>query len=113
MDMKWSSWSNAAIALWLIASPWMLQFTDVNATRNSVLFGFLVVILGVLSAVVESGFRAFGGLNAAFGAWLAVSPWVLHLEGQSAVWNTCIAGVLILVFGIIRSTAVRRSRIVA
>ncbi|TIW20125.1 MAG: hypothetical protein E5V63_32225 [Mesorhizobium sp.] len=46
----WAGRFNAALGVWLIASPWILGFTsDLVLTWNAVLFGIL--------AVVASGFR--------------------------------------------------------
>lgn len=58
---KWEEWVNAALAAWLIVSPFVLAFgAQATATWNQVVVGVLVGILAVRSAV--SG-EASGGVT--------------------------------------------------
>jgi hypothetical protein len=91
---QWEDWCDWALGIWLLLSPWILLFErDPAATRNSVIVGFLVV---VTEAVTLSVFRVWEEwINAALGAWLIVSPWVLPIADRSAKANFVIAGILI------------------
>ena len=45
---SWEEWSELVIGLWLVASPWILEFTDVRvATQNAVACGLLLSGLAV------------------------------------------------------------------
>jgi hypothetical protein len=54
----WLSWVNCVLGLWMIASPWIFNYTA-NQTRlwNSVITGVIVAILGAWSALAPSGAR--------------------------------------------------------
>jgi len=46
------SWINALLGIWMIISPWVYGYAATSAGRmwNSVIFGIIVLILGVWSA---------------------------------------------------------------
>ena len=55
---KWEEWMNAALAAWLIVSPFVLGFgTQATATWNQIVVGVLVGVLAVWAAMTadESG----------------------------------------------------------
>jgi hypothetical protein len=44
----WEEWSELVLGLWLIASPWILEFTEVQAAvQNAVVCGGLVTALAL------------------------------------------------------------------
>ena len=46
LPQAWEEWTEAALGLWLVASPWLAGFSTVEAARaNSILAG--LVILGL------------------------------------------------------------------
>lgn len=45
---SWEEWSELVIGLWLIASPWVLEFTGVGAAmENAIACGVILVVLAV------------------------------------------------------------------
>lgn len=45
------SWTNVVLGVWLIASPWVLNYNGVNdAQTNSIVMGVIVILLGAFSA---------------------------------------------------------------
>ena len=58
----WEEWSEVVLGLWLIASPWVLEFTNAPvAMRNAIACGAIVAVLGAWVLLTD---REFGG-------WLA------------------------------------------
>lgn len=56
---SWEEWSEVVLGLWLIGSPWVLEFTNVTAaTRNVIASGAVVAVLGVWVLLTD---REFGG----------------------------------------------------
>jgi hypothetical protein len=58
---KWEEWVNAALAAWLIVSPYLLGFTALTyALWNQLIVGVLVGVLAIWTAVTasESGLTA-------------------------------------------------------
>jgi hypothetical protein len=44
--MKWSNWLIFCLAFWLIVSPWLLGFSDLNLVLwNNILVGALIMVL--------------------------------------------------------------------
>ncbi|PDT43717.1 SPW repeat protein [Sinorhizobium fredii] len=43
---EWEEWANLVLGLWLIVSPWLLQFaTNINAMWTHVVLGVLVAVV--------------------------------------------------------------------
>lgn len=53
------SWINALLGIWMIISPWVYGYVNTNEARmwNSVIFGIIVLILGVWSAAATRNER--------------------------------------------------------
>ena len=59
---KWENWLNAAIAAWLIVSPWVLAYSALQtALWNQIVTGLVLGALAVWAAASEYG---YGGLEA-------------------------------------------------
>jgi hypothetical protein len=44
MKMKWNHWLIFSLAFWLVISPWLLGFSDLNLVLwNNVLIGALII----------------------------------------------------------------------
>jgi len=57
----WEEWTESALGLWLIASPWLLGFSaQTNAMRNAVVTGLVVLALALWARA--SG-RQLAGFN--------------------------------------------------
>ena len=56
---SWEEWSELVIGLWLMGSPWILEFTGIPAAaQNAVASGFLITVLAVWVLGTDD---AFGG----------------------------------------------------
>ena len=52
--MKWNHWALTVIGVWLIVSPWVLGFYELNlAVWSAIVSGFAVALLGFWSALPE------------------------------------------------------------
>ena len=61
----WEEWAEAAIGLWLVASPWVLGFEALVAARNNaVLSGLVVLALATWVLLVDKDYQQ----------WLNESP---------------------------------------
>ncbi len=50
--MKILNWISVLVGIWLIISPWVLNFQGMpNATWNSVIFGIIVGIIGLIQSL--------------------------------------------------------------
>lgn len=81
MKPRWQDWIDLALGMWLFFSPWLLYYTHVGGAQWQSYFLGVSVFLFALWSLFDK--RAIGeGLNAAIGAWLVVSPWILGFYRQ-------------------------------
>jgi hypothetical protein len=89
----WEDWVSVVFGLWLVASPWVLQYGEMTAAQNAVLVGFLLI---AIEFVEFSAFRVWEEwINVILGAWLVASAWVLGVALMPTV-NFVIVGLLVL-----------------
>lgn len=102
-QIQLASGLNAAVGVWLIASPWALGYAmqeRESATTSAVVVGLGVAVFGLI--------RAYGAYRAAWrsvvnvlaGAWLAIAPWMLGYESDAARWNSVLVGVIVVALGV-------------
>lgn len=104
--MKWASWLNLIVGIWLLFAPSVLHFTGTVEAGNCILFGILAIVVSVWSLIVSPINRVPAWFNLVFGIWMFISAWFLT-AGTGAVWNGVITGVLLFLFGLARMTGSR------
>ncbi|MCD6085961.1 SPW repeat protein [bacterium] len=58
---KTLSWIEVLAGIWLIISPWVLQFSaEAGATYNSVILGLIVGIIGLVAVFGKGGAKTGG-----------------------------------------------------
>jgi len=50
---NWEEWVNFLVGIWLIASPWILGFSQVRAMHFAIAIGALVVFMAMLELWLE------------------------------------------------------------
>jgi hypothetical protein len=85
---------NLVIGLALFASPWAFGFAAGSPTNwNAWLSGILIAALAVAALAIFAEWQEWMALAA--GAWVALSPWVLHFSATGTVASLhLIAGIL-------------------
>jgi hypothetical protein len=99
MGMRWQDWMHALLGVWLLAAPFLMNYSGSAggvATRNSVAVGvalIVVALVGVLKRLPRRRWLALG-----LGVWLILSPFVLGYAGaEAAAWNAIITGIVMTV----------------
>ncbi len=97
---RWQDGINLILGIWLFVSPWVLGFIGAtNAATNAWAVGVIVAILALLAIFAYQQWEEW--INAAIGVWLFVSPWVLHVNGESHIlWNSLIVGAALVVLAL-------------
>lgn len=92
---RWQEWASFALGLWLAVSPWLLGYSGDNvATANAAILG-LALALGS-HFEVSSGESSAEWLNAAAGAWLVGSPFLLGYGTLAPTVNCVATGALVM-----------------
>lgn len=88
---------NIVLGIWLIASPYLLNFSPYySATVNNDIFGTAVMLMAITRLAVPWQYRWVSAGNVIFGIWVIISPFVLHLTGSGlGTVNNIVVGVLI------------------
>ena len=100
--MKWVSWANFGLGLWLVAAPFALGYTAVRpAFYQAVVFGAIVAGLAlwrVLSGVRPRAAKIDWSM-AAVGLWLVIAPFVRgYSDTTDAMMNQMIIGLAVTLF---------------
>ena len=94
--MKWASWTNVFLAVWLILAPWILRYNSIVPTVEDLALGVLVLIIALWSVNTTAGNTSATWTNAGLGIWIAVAPWVLGYQHlPQALGNDVIIGILV------------------
>jgi hypothetical protein len=104
---QWEDWVNLVLGIWLCASPWVMQFSDVTtATQNVVVVGFVLILTEI---VTLSAFHVWEEwVTVVLGAWLVISPWVLGVATLVPMANFIIVGLVVLALALYEIWDVRR-----
>jgi uncharacterized membrane protein len=98
-NVPWTLLVSAALGLWLMAAPAILEVSGTVADSNH-LAGALVVTWAVIAFGEVA--RPIRLLNIPMGIWIAVAPWVLSGATDASRWADLITGVLLMALSIRR-----------
>ena len=98
-QVSFASGCNIVLGAWMIFSPFMLGSTTSAVLWNSVIFGILVLLFAWIRLANKVRARPLSWWNAAFGVWLIIAPFALGFQVAGEVWNSVIAGLVILGLG--------------
>jgi hypothetical protein len=87
---RWQDWASFALGLWLAVSPWVLDYSHVEAATANAAFLGLALALGSHFEVSFDG-RQAEWFNLAAGLWLVLAPFLLGFSEHSAVTANSIA----------------------
>jgi hypothetical protein len=102
----WSelSWLSLLIGAWVVASPWIWGYDDVDgAIATDVVTGGVVIAL----TLAGIAFPPLNALTVVAGLWLVVAPWMVGYgdEGGPVGLSDTLAGVMIAALGLAALTA--------
>jgi SPW repeat len=111
--MKWLSWSNVVLGLWLSVAPFALGYSSVHGAEvEDVLMGLLIVVFAMWRAM---GAETAGGQGVSWavtttGLWVLFAPFTLgYSVVHVAAANDVIVGLLVSIFGAMHATAPART----
>ena len=97
-SLKWEDWIGVGIGAWLLASPWVVGYSDQPAaTMNALVLGSVLV----LEKMLQLGIRetAEEWIDVVAGVWLMIAPFALGFaDHRLALVNAEAVGVLSVLF---------------
>ncbi len=100
----WAQAIAAAIGVWLMASPSILDYGD-PARTNDWIVGPIVASLGVMATA--GVLRELRWVFLPLGVWLVLAPWALGYA-LAATLNSAISGALLALLAFVRGTVEQR-----
>jgi len=97
-DRRWQDVAMLILGLWLIASPFVLQYPDMLgiAVLNSYVFGFGVMLFAAIALFKPQMWEVW--VNLVLGVWLMAAPVVLGFRTETdATANHLLIGLLIVI----------------
>lgn len=105
--MKWLSWTNVILGLWLIAAPFALGYASVGtAVAEDVILGVIVAAFALWRVLgpETSGMRSVSWIVMLAGLWVLVAPFAIgYTVAPAAVANDVFIGFVILILGGVRA----------
>lgn len=88
----WKTGLNLVLAAWLFISPWVVVPSTLASSVNAWASG-AVIFLVALASMRSRRPEDVKWVNAMFGAWVFIAPWILRFASVKApAWNAWIVG---------------------
>ena len=95
-DVTSASGLNVLVAVWLIGSPFALDYGEGDSIWNPLVAGAVVAIIAWVRFSGAHRQSWLSGVNVLVGGWLFVAgPW--FAESTAATWNSVISGLVVAV----------------
>jgi SPW repeat len=93
--ISWASGLNIALGIWLIISPFVFGYGDMQTLLgNDIILGIVVGALAVIRVLGPFSTSAAGWLNFLLGIWIIISPFALGFSDNNR-WNDVAVGAVI------------------
>jgi hypothetical protein len=87
--------ANLILGVVLFFTPWIFGFTGGVAATNAYICGIIIVVLSLAALAAFADWEEW--LNLLVGLWLIISPWVLGIQGSSAMAVNIVIGIIVAV----------------
>jgi hypothetical protein len=103
---------NYLLGLWMVLSPWVLDFSSADdAVWNATVVGGSIALLAVIRMLSPLRLPELSWVNLILGVWLALSPWTIsyeELQGTTALTiNNLVVGCIVAVLALWSATGTR------
>lgn len=89
----WNLYLTIPIGVWVMAAPAVMNFPK-HIADNYHLVGALIVAFAIIA--MSEVARVLRFINALFGVWIIISPWVFGATENSIIWMSVITGLVLI-----------------
>jgi hypothetical protein len=101
-----ASGTNILLGFWLIASPWVFDYSARPAVVSSVCAGALVALLAAMRIATLHDSTGLSGINVLLALWTIASPWACgYAANVAATTDNVIVGIVIAALAIWSASA--------
>jgi SPW repeat len=98
--MKKQHWQDGISFLagfWIFFAPWIIGSRGgALAIGDHIVVGILLILFAINGLAEFRRWKEW--VNIVLGAWMLISPWLLHFSGLTALtWNAVISGVVVII----------------
>src|SRR6267142_569893 len=95
--VKNAAWGNVLLGIWLVMSPFILKFSNLQtAMWNDIIVGLAIGLVVLLRRMGIYKQAALSWLNLLFGIWLIISPFAFGFSNAlRPLWNNVIIALLV------------------
>lgn len=87
---------NFILGIWLIISPWVLNYFTAQARWDQFAAGIAITVLSLIRyAMPRANWASW--LNGLAGIWMIIAPFVLNYVKTASFWNEIIVGIVVAV----------------
>jgi hypothetical protein len=92
-----ADWLSVILAAALFISPWVLKDTvEMNLAWNAWISAVIIGAVSIAALLELAHWKEWEWLNLPLGGWVALSPGVLGVTAELALWTQMVLGVLIV-----------------
>ena len=92
---------NLLLGIWIMASPWVFDYSGKSAALASVIVGVLIALLAAIRIASVHNSAGLSGINLLLAFWTAAAPWVYnYADDKGALWNNIFVGVVVAVLAV-------------
>jgi hypothetical protein len=100
-----ASWLNIALGIWVIISPFVVQFWRLPAAMwNNVIVGIVIAILAIIRTSVPRQ-AGWSWANVILGIWMIISPFALGVTTTAILWTNIILGIVIALIAAVSASS--------
>jgi triphosphoribosyl-dephospho-CoA synthetase len=91
-----ASGTNIALGIWLMASPWIFDYSGRSAVVGSVFCGALIALLAAVRIASLHNSVGLSAVNLLLALWTLASPWIWgYMANFGGMANSVVLGLLI------------------